>query len=216
MNTSIKQHASALWSDFKTIDIRSIAIGFALVLTLALSACSPSPQFLNQNVTGSGYATQVELNNANGGTLRLSAPTPNQVTALFFGFTQCPDVCPTTLGTMKLVKQELIKNKVDADRLRIVFVSIDPERDTPEVLKAYAAAFDPAVMGAFTSLDNTQKIAKDFNIVYEKVGTGPFYTMNHSANAYLIDSDGRTRVSIPYGTTAPVIAHDVQQLLNMK
>lgn len=195
----------AFWSNFK-------AMGIALML----SACSPSPQFLNQNVTGSGYTTQVELKTAAGGTLQLSAPTPNQVTALFFGFTQCPDVCPTTLGTMKLVKQELTKNNVDANRLRIVFVSIDPERDTPEVLKAYAAAFDSAVVGAYTSPEQTQKIAKDFNIVYEKVGTGPFYTMNHSANAYLLDSDGRVRVSVPYGTPAPSIAHDVQQLLNIK
>ena len=206
MNATMKGRTTLL-STFK-------AMGLALTCAIVLGACRPSPQFLNQNVTGSGYATQVELKNASGGTVQLSAPAPNQVTALFFGFTQCPDVCPTTLGTMKLVKQELIKNKADADRLRIVFVSIDPERDTPEVLKAYAAAFDPAVIGAYTSPDNTQKIAKDFNIVYEKVGTGPFYTMNHSANAYLIDSEGRTRVSIPYGTTAPIIAHDVQQLLN--
>lgn len=208
MNATMKGR-TVLFSAFKTM---CTALSFGLVL----SACSPSPQFLNQNVTGSGYATQVELKNASGGTVQLSVPAPNQVTALFFGFTQCPDVCPTTLGTMKLVKQELIKNKADADRLRIVFVSIDPERDTPEVLKAYAAAFDPAVIGAYASPDNTQKIAKDFNIVYEKVGAGPFYTMNHSANAYLIDSEGHTRVSIPYGTTAPVIAHDVQQLLAMK
>lgn len=189
-----------------------ITLAFALIL----GACSPSPQFLNQNVMGSAYATQVELKNASGGAVQLNAPTPNQVTALFFGFTQCPDVCPTTLGTMKLVKQELVKNKMDPDRLRIVFVSIDPERDTPEVLKAYAAAFDPAVIGAYASPEHTQKIAKDFNIVYEKVGTGAFYTMNHSANTYLIGSDGRTRVSIPYGTAAPAIAHDVQQLLNIK
>ncbi|AXF84627.1 SCO1 protein [Ephemeroptericola cinctiostellae] len=206
MNTTMMGRRAVL-SAFK-------AIAFSCVFVL--SACSPSPQFLNQNVTGSGYATQVELKNASGGTVQLSAPAPKQVTALFFGFTQCPDVCPTTLGTMKLVKQELIKNKIDADRLRIVFVSIDPERDTPEVLKAYAAAFDPAVIGAYSSPEGTQKVAKDFNIVYEKVGAGPFYTMNHSANAYLIDSDGRTRVSIPYGTTAPVIAHDVEQLLAMK
>ena len=189
-----------------------ITLAFALIL----GACSPSPQFLNQNVTGSAYATQVELKNASGGAVQLNAPTPNQVTALFFGFTQCPDVCPTTLGTMKLVKQELVKNKMDPDRLRIVFVSIDPERDTPEVLKAYAAAFDPAVIGAYASPEHTQKIAKDFNIVYEKVGTGAFYTMNHSANTYLIGSDGRTRVSVPYGTAASAIAHDVQQLLNIK
>ena len=189
-----------------------ITLSFALVL----GACSPSPQFLNQNVMGSAYATQVELKNASGGAVQLNAPTPNQVTALFFGFTQCPDVCPTTLGTMKLVKQELVKNKMDPDRLRIVFVSIDPERDTPEVLKAYAAAFDPAVLGAYGSPEHTQKIAKDFNIVYEKVGTGAFYTMNHSANTYLIGSDGRTRVSVPYGTAASAIAHDVQQLLNIK
>lgn len=190
----------------------------ALTCSAALFACSPTPTFLNQNVSGSGYHTAAALNTTTGSPLQLNAATPNQVTALFFGFTQCPDVCPTTMGTIKLVRQALAKQNIDSNRLRVIFMTLDPERDTAAILKDYTAAFNipnaPANIGAYTDLATTATIAKDFNIEYKKVGTGTNYTLNHSANLYLIDPTGKTRVSVPYGTPADSITHDVVQLLN--
>ncbi|TDR32576.1 SCO family protein [Hydromonas duriensis] len=186
------------------------ALGFT---ALGLTACSPAPQFLNQNVSGAGLQTSVELTTAAGQPLQLNAALPNHVTALFFGFTQCPEVCPTTMGTMKLVKQALQKEGVDPNLLRVVFLSVDPERDTASILNAYTAAFDPSFIGVSTDLTRTKEVAKAYNVTFEKVGTGEFYTMNHTANLYLIDSTGRTRVSVPYGASADSIVHDVKQLL---
>ena len=187
--------------------IKRILLG---VITLTLCACQPKTQFLNNDIQGAGLATRVPLNTDDGQPLQLNAPHPAQVTVVFFGFTQCPDVCPTTMGEMKLVKQKL---GADADKLRVVLVSIDPERDTAAVLKQYTEAFDPHFIGASTSPQQTKILAKDLNISYEKVGSEPFYTMKHSANSYLVDPQGRFRVSIPYGTKPESIAHDVKQLL---
>lgn len=190
-----------------------------LGLMLALAACSPnspsSLKFLNQNVSGAGFSSQIELTSGAGEKIKLNAPTPNQVTALFFGFTQCPEICPTTLGTMKLVKQGLEAKQVDSKQLRVVFVSLDPERDSQQILKEYTSAFDPSFIGAATDLASTQSLAKSYNVTFEKVGKSEFYTLNHSANLYLIDAEGHTRVSVPYGAKADLIVHDVMQLLDM-
>lgn len=182
--------------------------GFGLVGLLM--ACKPSAQFLNADVTGAGFKTDVPLMTTTGNQLQLNQPNPSQVTALFFGFTQCPDVCPTTLGTMKLVTKELGS---DASKLRVVFVTVDPERDSMQVMKEYIGAFDPHFIGAYTDLPHTKQLATGYQVTFEKVGDPAFYTMNHSANIFLIDAAGRTRVSIPYGSSASSIAHDVKQLL---
>ncbi|WP_189493181.1 SCO family protein [Formosimonas limnophila] len=178
-------------------------------LVALLAACQPSAQFLNKDITGSGLKTETPLTAADGENFQLNQASP-QVTAVFFGFTQCPDVCPTTMGQMKLVMDEL---GADADKLRVVFVSVDPERDTREILKQYTSTFNPKFIGASTDLANTQKLARDYQITFEKVGTGPNYMVNHTANSYLIDRAGKTRVSIPYNTDAKTIAHDIKQLL---
>lgn len=180
-----------------------------LAFITLLAACQPSTQFLNKDITGAGLKTTVPLITADGQTLALNQANP-QVTVVFFGFTQCPDVCPTTLGHMKLVTDEL---GADADKLRVVFVSVDPERDTQEVLKQYTSAFNPKFIGASTDLPNTQKLARDYQITFEKVGNGSSYMINHTATSYLIDQSGKVRVSIPYNTDAKTIAHDIKQLL---
>ena len=181
---------------------------------LFISACQPaSTQFLNTNITGSALKTQVPLTTSDSQTLQLNAPNPKQITAVFFGFTMCPDVCPTTLGNLKLVKQQLAK---DADQLRVILVSLDPERDTPEILKQYTQAFGGDFIGAATDLTHTPILAKDLGITYEKIGSEKYYMVKHTGNLYLIDRGGRFRVSIPYGADVKSITYDVKQLINEK
>ncbi|MGL4766813.1 MAG: SCO family protein [Formosimonas sp.] len=177
-----------------------------------LVACQPaSVSFLNSNITGAQLHTSVALHSTDGASLHLNAANLQPVTAVFFGFTMCPDVCPTTLGHLKIVKQQL---GADADKLRVILVSLDPERDSMAVLQQYTAAFASGFIGAATDLPNTQRMAQDLGISFEKIGSGEFYMLKHSANLYLIDAQGRFRVSIPYGTPPDSIAHDVRQLMS--
>ena len=179
-------------------------------LSLALTACQPSAQYLNGNITASNLRTDIPLTSHKGEPLLINSPQKGKVSAVFFGYTQCPDVCPTTLGKMKLVMDGL---GADADKVRVVFVSIDPERDTSALLKEYMAAFNPTFTGAYTDPEQTRQMAKQFQVVYEKVGTGPHYIVNHTANLYLLDENGRTTVSVPYEAKPETIVHDIQQML---
>ncbi len=180
------------------------------IAVVTLSACQPTPQFLNTNITASDLKTNIALTNQNGEPVQINAPQKGKVSAVFFGYTQCPDVCPTTLGKMKIVMQEL---GADASKVRVLFVTIDPERDKSELLKAYMGAFNPTFTGAYTDPEQTKTMAKQFQIVYEKVGTGPNYIVNHTANLYLLDENGRTTVSVPYEAKPETIVHDIKQML---
>lgn len=181
------------------------------LIGLALSACQPTPQFLNANVTASNLHTDIPLVTQNGEPLQVNAPHKGQVSAVFFGYTQCPDICPTTLGKMKLVMDQL---GADAAKVRVVFITVDPERDTPQVLKEYMAAFNPTFTGAYTQpTERTREMAKQFQVVYEKQGDGPNYLVNHTANLYLLDENGKTIVSAPYEAKPESIAHDIKQML---
>lgn len=180
------------------------------VLLALLAACQPTPQYLNSNITATNLHTDIPLTSQNGEPLMVNAPHKGKVSAVFFGYTQCPDICPTTLGKMKIVMDKL---GADADKVRVVFITVDPERDTPEVLKAYMAAFNPSFIGAYTDPDNTKKMAKQFQVVYEKEGAGPNYIVNHTANLYLLDENGKTIVSAPYEAKPEAIVHDIQQML---
>ena len=181
------------------------------LLALTLAACQPTAQYLNSNITASNLHTSIPLTTQNGDTIEINAPQKGKVSAVFFGYTQCPDICPTTLGKMKLVMDQL---GADANKVRVVFVTVDPERDTPEVLKAYMAAFNPTFIGAYAQpIDKTREMAKQFQVVYEKVGDGPNYIVNHTANLYLLDENGKTVVSAPYEAKPESIVHDIRQLL---
>lgn len=130
---------------------------------------------------------------------------------MFFGFTQCPDVCPTALVRAATVKQLL---GADGDRLQVIFVTVDPERDTPEILKAYTAAFDPSFLGLYGDLKHTEETAKDFKVFYKKVPTGSSYTMDHSALSYVYDPDGKLRLVLRHTQSAEEYAADLRQLLH--
>ena len=128
---------------------------------------------------------------------RTLADFQGKVVVLFFGFTHCPDVCPTTLGELAMVMKELGK---DADRVQVLFVTVDPERDTPEVLPQYVPAFDPSFLGLYGDAEATARTAKEFKIFYQKQPLpGGGYSIDHSAGTYIYDQQGRLRLFAPYG-----------------
>ncbi len=178
-----------------------------------LTACQPDkPQFKAIDITGADYAQGFQLTDFNGQPRSL-ADFKGKVAVVFFGYTQCPDVCPTTMGEMVQVKQLL---GADGDRLQVLFVSVDPERDTPEVLKAYMASFDPGFLGLYAaSPDALAALAKDFKVYYKRVDgkTPTSYTMDHTAASYVYDAQGRLRLFSRYGSRAQALADDIKLLL---
>ncbi len=182
-------------------------------LVFALSGCGEQgdkPVFKLTDVTGASFGKTLELSDHNG-QRRTLADFKGKVVALFFGFTHCPDVCPTTLSEMAVVMKEL---GADAGRLQVLFVSVDPERDTADVLKRYVPAFNPSFLGLTGSADEIARAAKEFKIYYQKQPLkGGGYTMDHSAGTYIIDGEGRLRLFAQYGAGAPALLHDIRQLL---
>ena len=176
-------------------------------------ACSDGkPQFRGIDITGADYAKGFQLIDFSG-LPRSLADFRGKVVAVFFGYTQCPDVCPTTLTEMVQVKQLL---GADGDKLQVLFISVDPERDTPEVLKAYVANFDPSFLALYAATpEKLAELAKDFKVYYKKVDgkTPTSYTMDHTAASYLYDPQGRLRLYSRYGSGAQAMADDVKLLI---
>ncbi|VTU44784.1 SCO family protein [Variovorax sp. RA8] len=186
---------------------------WSLLLIVAMaSACSPAPQPFNSvEISGAEYARKLELPDADG-RVRTLSDFKGKVTVVFFGFTSCPDVCPTTLTELAEVKRSLGK---DGARVQGVLVTIDPERDTPEVLKAYMSAFDPSFVALRGSPEQTQATAKEFRVYYRKVPNkeGTNYSMDHTAASYVFDPQGRVRLFTRYGIGAKPLAADIKRLL---
>lgn len=182
------------------------------VLLLGLMACAPEqPQFKSIDVTGANYALGFTLTDHNQQTRSLS-DFKGKVVVVFFGYTQCPDVCPTSLTELSEVKRLLGAN---ADKLQGVFVTVDPERDTADLLKAYMANFDPSFVAFVPTQDELAKVAKDYKIYYKKVDgkTPTSYTMDHSAGSYVYDTQGHLRLYSRYGSGPQALAQDIQVLL---
>ena len=181
--------------------------------TLTLTACKDEskPKFQGVDVTGADYAKDIPLQDVNGQRRSLK-DFAGKVVAVFFGYTQCPDVCPTTLQEFVEVKQAL---GADGNKLQAIFVSLDPERDTPQVLKAYLANFDESFVGLSGTADEIAAVAKDFKIFFKKVPgkTEGTYTLDHSAGTYLFDAQGRLRVYERYGAGPQLLTQDVKALL---
>jgi protein SCO1/2 len=181
-----------------------------------LAGCSRKEKvsFQGVDVTGAEYARDFSLPDANG-QLRTLKDFAGKVVVVFFGYTQCPDVCPTTLQELAEVKQLL---GADGERLQAIFVSLDPERDTPEMLKAYMGNFDPSFVALRGTPEQTVAIAKDFKIFFKKVEgqTPKTYTLDHSAGSYVYDPAGRLRVYERYGSGPQVLVSDVRTLLAEK
>ncbi len=184
----------------------------AVLAAVALSACSPDkPQFKSIDITGADYANGFNLTDHNG-VPRSLQDFKGKVVVVFFGFTQCPDVCPTALAELAEVKRKLGSQ---SDRLQGIFITVDPERDTEEVLKAYMANFDPSFLALRPTMVQLPEVAKAFKIYYKKSEgkTAGSYTMDHSAGSYVFDPEGRVRLYTRYGSGAEALASDVALLL---
>lgn len=190
------------------------ALSFGAVLSTGLlAACGDNkPAFSGIDITGADYAKGFDLTDHNG-QKRTLADFKGKVVVLFFGYTQCPDVCPTSMAELAEAKRLL---GADGERLQGLFVSVDPERDTPEVMKAYMANFDPTFLALYDTPQGLPELAKAFKAYYKKVDgpTPTSYTMDHSAGSYVYDAEGRVRLYHRYGSGAQALAGDVKRLLN--
>ena len=191
---------------------RAFSLLAAVSLAGVLAACGEQkPSFSAIDITGADYGKNFALTDHNGQVRHLS-DFAGKVVVVFFGYTQCPDVCPTTLAELVEVKALLGK---DGDRLQALFVTVDPERDTPELLKAYMANFDASFLALRPAPAELPAVAKDFKIYYKKVpgASASSYTMDHSAGSYVFDTQGQLRLFTRYGSGAPVLAADIALLM---
>ena len=185
---------------------------FVSLFAVFLAACAPDkPQFKSIDLTGADYAKDFALLDQNGKT-RSIKDFAGKVVVVFFGFTQCPDVCPTSMAELAGIKKSL---GADSDKLQAIFISVDPERDTPEILKAYMGNFDPTFLALRPSMEQLPVVAKDFKIYYKKVEgrTDSSYSMDHSAGNYIYDPQGRLRLYNRYGSGAEGLTQDIRLLL---
>lgn len=169
-----------------------------------------TPAFKGIDITGAGYARGFSLTDFNGRARTLD-DFRGQVVMLYFGFVQCPDVCPTALTRAAAVMERLGPKAAD---LQVIFVTVDPERDTPELLREYMKAFHPDFLALTGSTEQIAQTAKDFRVFYKKVPTGSSYTMDHTALSYLFDRQGRIRVALRHEQTADDYTADIRALLD--
>ncbi len=190
------------------------------LLGLALLGCdgvgmSPAkPSFKSIDITGATYASKLALPDPEGQTRSLTE-FKGKVVVVFFGYTQCPDVCPTTLTELAEVKRQL---GPDGARVQGVFVTVDPQRDTPALLKAYMANFGPDMLALRGSDEHTKEAAREFKVFFAKAAgkTESSYTMDHTAGSYIFDAAGRIRLFTRYGTGAKALTDDLKVLLAEK
>jgi protein SCO1 len=200
---------------------RRLMLQHAAVMTLGasglleLAACDSNlakPSFKNTDITGADFATAFALTDHNGRAVTL-ATFAGKVVTIFFGFTQCPDVCPTTMAEMA----EVMKGLGDkAKEVQVLFVTIDPERDTAAVLKQYVPAFHPGFLGLYGDAAATAATAKNFKVFYQKVPgkSEGAYTMDHTAGSYIFDKSGKVRLFLKHGAGAEPTLHDLKLLLS--
>ena len=188
------------------------AILAALAAVALLSGCGQqAPSFKGADVTGASFGRDFALT-GHDGKPRTLADFRGKAVVLFFGYTQCPDVCPTTLAELAEVMKQL---GPDADRVQVLFVTVDPDRDTAQLLAQYVPAFNPAFLGLYGDADAIARTAKEFRVFYQKQpGRTPgTYTVDHSAGTFVFDPQGRLRVYVSYGQGPDVFVHDIRELL---
>ncbi len=182
----------------------------ALALVVLLAACAAEkPSFRMSDISGSAFGRDFALTDQNG-TPRTLADFRGKAVVLFFGYTHCPDVCPTTMADLVQAKRLLGK---DAERVQVLFVTVDPERDDRELLAKYVPAFDPSFLGLYGDAQATEQAARAFGVVYSKQPTASGYTVDHSSASFLIDPAGKVRLLAPYGQRADWLADDLRLLL---
>lgn len=184
----------------------------AALAIVVLGGCSGSgPSFKNTDITGADYGKDFTLTDHTGKT-RTLADFRGKVVVVFFGYTHCPDVCPTTLADLKVAREQLGK---DGKRVQVLFVTVDPERDTRELLSNYVPAFDPSFLGLYGDPAATARVAKEFRVFYQKVPgkTPDSYTVDHTAGSYVFDPRGRLRLLVRPGNV-PNLVMDLRTLLD--
>jgi len=189
---------------------RGLVLAALGAAALAATACQKAaPAFAGIDLTGADYGRDFSLQDPDGRT-RTMADFRGKAVMLFFGFTQCPDACPTALARAAEVRRLL---GPQGERLQVIFITIDPERDSAAVLKEYTHAFDPSFLGLRADADGTAAVAKEFKVIYRKVPTGSSYTMDHTAFTYVLDPQGRLRLAMRHELSAQDVARDVSTLL---
>ncbi|MGX9934219.1 SCO family protein [Advenella kashmirensis] len=205
--------------------IRSV---LAMAIAVALTACdngasdsasnaatakgtASAAGYTGSDITGTGFGKDIELVDQNGTAIQLQQAYRGKVMVIFFGFTQCPDVCPTTMAELAQVREKLKPEQ--RDQVQIIMISVDPQRDTPAVMKQYVSAFDPSFVGLTGSAEQIAKVAASFKAYYKKVESGQSYTMEHSSGLYVLDTEGESRLLIKPNTAPEAIAADIQKLL---
>lgn len=189
---------------------RGLVLATLGAAVLAATACQKAPPtFASMDLTGAEYGRDFSLQDPDGRT-RTLADFRGKAVMLFFGFTQCPDVCPTALARAVEVRRLL---GPQSTQLQVIFITIDPERDSAAVLKEYTHAFDPDFLGLRTDLPGTAAVAKEFKVIFQKVPTGSSYSMDHTAFTYVLDPQGRLRLAMRHELSAQDAARDVSTLL---
>jgi protein SCO1/2 len=192
---------------------RFLGAGLAVLLGVSMTACDRfgPAAFKAIDITGADYARELTLPDIEG-RARSITEFKGKAVVVFFGFTHCPDVCPTTLVELAAVKRSL---GPDGDRVQGIFVTVDPERDTAEVLRAYVTNFDPGFIALRGTLQETAAMAKQFKVFYAKVPgkSADSYTIDHTAGSYVFDPQGRIRLFTRHGTGADALVHDLKILL---
>lgn len=188
--------------------MRALAV---LLLSALLAGCGPSgPSFKSTDITGADWAQDFALTDQTGKPRTLT-DFRGKVVVVFFGYVHCPDVCPTTLVELRDVVEKLGE---DGKRVQVVFVTVDPERDTPQLLADYMPVFHPSFLALYGSLEQTARVAKEFKVFYQKVpGSAPGdYTVDHTAGIYVFDPKGRVRLFVRHGRLSDLVA-DIRTLL---
>jgi protein SCO1/2 len=184
------------------------------VAVFTLAGCQPAPQppvFQATDITGAAFARDFRLTDHNG-RARTLADFRGKVVAVFFGYTHCPDVCPTTLSDFAAALRQL---GPEAERVQVLFVTVDPQRDTPDLLKQFVPAFNPSFLGMVTDTETLKQLAQEYKVVYQQTSVKAVddYLIDHSAGTYVYDPKGNLRLLMPYGSSPDAIAQDLKILL---
>jgi protein SCO1/2 len=190
--------------------VRTVAF---LLLGCLLSACSNTakPVFLSTEISGASFGANFNLAD-HSGSVRTLEDFKGKAVVIFFGYTNCPDACPTTMANLASAVRKLGE---DAQRVQVLFVTIDPEHDTPALLQQYVSSYDPAFLGLSGDIETTKKTAAEFKTFYQKqIATKPeHHSVDHSTGTYIYDTKGRLRLYVTTEKGAEVFAHDLAQLL---
>ena len=180
---------------------------------MILASCAKNAEFKfnGSDISNANLNSSFELL-SHTGEIKKITDFKGSVVAIFFGFTHCPDICPTSMQELKFIKESL---GMQSDKLQVIFITLDPERDNQSLLNSYVPSFDKSFIGLTGSQEDINRVASQYKIFHMKVGEGDSYTIDHSSGIYIIDKDGKIRVRHPYGSKVESIIEDIQHLISI-